>query len=198
MRSTIGAWHAGRGKSGQGAETRSELSSRRPSATLGAPQGSRPRLRATGPARRACLAAVVIAALAGCTAQAATTGPQIKAAAAYVLAPNSSRTADAYLVLQNNGKADRLLSVRSSTGGVVTLAGVPAPGKPATVPALTIPAHALLRLNPDSYHLVITGSRPLQAGSEITLTMVFARAGSVSVPAVVENPQSKDSSYLGD
>lgn len=167
-------------------------------AARGPLHGSRSRRRATGRAGRAWLAAAVIAVLAGCTAQAATTGPQIKAAAAYVLAPNSSRTADGYLVLQNNGKADRLLSVRSSTGGVVTMAGAPAPGNPATVPGLTIPAHALLRLNPDSYHLVITGSRPLQAGSEITLTMVFARAGSVSVPAIVENPQSKDSSYLGD
>jgi copper(I)-binding protein len=197
MRSTLGAWQARRWPGDSG-----------PLSGSSAPSGPGGRLTSGGASRRraatrraggtACLAAAVIGVLAGCTAQAATTGPHIKAAAAYVLAPSSGGTADAYLVLQNTGKADRLLSVRSSAGGVVTMASPPAQGSPATVPGLTIPADALLRLNPDSYHLVITGSRPMQAGSEITLTMVFAKAGSVSVPAVVENPQSNDSSYLGD
>jgi periplasmic copper chaperone A len=197
MRKTLGVWHARRGSGGSGGPAGSSALSGR-GAGLTRREPRRPRL-ATGRAGTAsCLAAALIAALAGCTAQAATTGPHIKAAAAYVLAPNSSGTADAYLVLQNSGKADRLLSASSSAGGVVTVVGPPAQGRPAPVPELTIPADALLRLNPDSDHLLITGSRPMKAGSEITLRLVFARAGSVSVPAVVENPESNNSSYLGD
>jgi copper(I)-binding protein len=40
---------------------------------------------------------------------------------------------------------------------------------------------------PDGAHLMITGARALPEGTEITLTLVFAKAGKVSVPAVIAN-----------
>jgi copper(I)-binding protein len=36
----------------------------------------------------------------------------------------------------------------------------------------------------------------MKAGTEITLTLVFAHAGTFSVPAMVTNPQSGGSSYF--
>ncbi len=36
----------------------------------------------------------------------------------------------------------------------------------------------------------------MKAGTEITLTLVFAHAGSISVPALVTNPQTGGSSYF--
>jgi copper(I)-binding protein len=38
----------------------------------------------------------------------------------------------------------------------------------------------------------------MRAGTEITLTLVFAKAGTVSVPTLVENPETGGASYLGD
>jgi copper(I)-binding protein len=146
-----------------------------------------------------CVVAVSAAALAGCTAHAAAR-PPIQAGTAYVPQANSAGTTDAYLVIRNNGPADRLISARSSAGGRITLRRPASPGSAVmrTVPDIPIPADTLTRLVPDGFHLLITGSGPMRSGTEITLTLVFARAGSVSVTAQVENPETGGSSYLGD
>ena len=65
-----------------------------------------------------------------------------------------------------------------------------------TVPDLGIPADSLLRLSPDGSHLLITGAGPMKGGTQITLTLVFARGGTVSVAAEVTNPESGGSSYF--
>jgi copper(I)-binding protein len=49
---------------------------------------------------------------------------------------------------------------------------------------------------PDGIHMLITGAGPMHGGKDITLTLVFARAGPVSVVAQVTNPQSGGSSYF--
>ena len=61
---------------------------------------------------------------------------------------------------------------------------------------IPIPGHTLVRLNPTSYHLVISGARPMKAGTEITLTLVFAHDGSYQIPAEVTNPQTGGASYF--
>ena len=61
---------------------------------------------------------------------------------------------------------------------------------------IPIPAHSFVRLIPNGYHLVITGARPMKAGSDITITLVFAHAGALRVPANVTNPQTGGSSYF--
>jgi copper(I)-binding protein len=138
------------------------------------------------------------AGLAGCAQQAAASGPVLELATAYVGQPKGSAPTDAYLVIRNNGPADRLISARSSAGGTVALTG-PFDGQPTimrTVTAIRIPAHSLIRLDPNGYHLVISGSRPMKADTNITLTLVFARAGSVKVAAEVTNPETGGSSYF--
>jgi copper(I)-binding protein len=137
------------------------------------------------------------AALAGCDQPAAASGPRIELATAYVGQPQGSNITDAYLVIRNNGPADRLVSARTSVGGTVTLRG-PAGGSALMrkVAAITVPAHTLIRLVPNGYHLVITGSRPMKADTEITLTLVFAKAGSYRVAAEVTNPETGGSSYF--
>jgi hypothetical protein len=40
---------------------------------------------------------------------------------------------------------------------------------------------------PNGAHLTITGARALPGGTQITLILVFAKAGKVSVPAVIAN-----------
>ena len=59
-----------------------------------------------------------------------------------------------------------------------------------------IPAHSTLAMRPNGIHMVITGAGQMRGGKDITLTLVFARAGQVSVIAQVTNPQSGGSSYF--
>ena len=151
-------------------------------------------------AAAACVTVASAAALAGCAARAAEASPPIQVGTAYVAVPNAAGTTDAYVVIRNHGSADRLVSARSSAGGQVRLIGPVRRGATTMrlVRAISIPAGALVRLVPDGFHLAITKSGPMHAGTEITLTLVFAKAGAVSVLVPVENPQTGGSSYLGD
>jgi len=64
------------------------------------------------------------------------------------------------------------------------------------VPAIPIAANAMTRLNPISYHLLITGAGTMSDGKDIMLRLTFANAGTVTVIAMVTNPQSGGSSYF--
>ena len=136
-------------------------------------------------------------AAAGCSAAHAS-GPALAVPAAYVQMPSSGDTTVGYLDIRNNGTADQLVSVHTSVGGTVTLRG-PAGASPdieRDFSSIPIPGHTLVRLNPTSYHLVISGARPMKAGTEITLTLVFAHDGSYQIPAEVTNPQTGGASYF--
>jgi copper(I)-binding protein len=65
-----------------------------------------------------------------------------------------------------------------------------------TVPEIPIPADSMTRLNPDSYHLQITGAGPMRGGKDIMLTLTFAGAGTVTVIAMVTDPASGGGSYF--
>ena len=65
-----------------------------------------------------------------------------------------------------------------------------------TVSNISIPAHATVRFSPDSPHLLLTGTRPLHGGTQLTLTLAFAKGGTMSVVAVVTNPATGGSSYF--
>ena len=161
----------------------------------------RPRWHRVGAAARAAAATFVLlaggTALAGCAQQAAAAAP-IQLGTAYVEVPSSGSSTAAYLVIRNNGPADRLTSARISVGGQVTFREPSRPGGSAmkTVPDIGIPADSLLRLAPDASHLLITGAGPMKGGTQITLTLVFARGGTMSVEAEVTNPESGGSSYF--
>jgi periplasmic copper chaperone A len=145
-------------------------------------------------------AAVLLAALgvSGCaTANAASS---ISISSAYVPQPTTPGTTVAYLDIRNNGHADRLLVVHTSVGGTVQLrapvlrhAGTLTMHTVADIP---IPADSLVQLNPDSYHLLITGAGPMHDGKDITLRLTFANAGTITIIALVTNPQNGGSSYF--
>jgi copper(I)-binding protein len=163
-------------------------------------RGGRRRALARGRAGGLALALGLGLVLAGCAEQPAASGPRMELDTATVdSTPGSGASpVDAYLVIRNNGTTDRLISVRSSAGGVITLRG-PAHGNPAAmrvVPAITVPGHTLIRLVPNGYHLVITDSGRMKSGTEITLILRFAHAGTYQVAAEVTNPQTGGSSYF--
>jgi copper(I)-binding protein len=152
------------------------------------------------------IAGIVSAALlaagagAGCSAR-ATSGPgSIAATAAYIQLP-TGKTTVGYLDIRNNGTAeDQLVSVSTSVGGAVELrapasAGV-TPVVMHTVSSIDIPAGTLVQLVPNSYHLLITGAGPMRDGKDITLSLRFAHAGTVSVLALVTNPANGGGGYF--
>jgi copper(I)-binding protein len=148
-------------------------------------------------AAAACVLMLGASTLAGC-AQKADAAASIQLGTAYVAVPTSRDVTGAYLVIRNNGPADRLMSARTSVGGRVSFRTPARPGGTTmrTVPDIGIPADSLLRLSPDGSHLLITGPGPLKGGTQITLTLVFAKGGTMSVVAAVTNPESGGSSYF--
>jgi copper(I)-binding protein len=134
---------------------------------------------------------------AGCAAP-GQQGPAIKLTSAQVTQPSASGITDVYLDVQNNGPADQIVGARISVGGKVALRSPVRAGvvQMRTVRAITIPAKSFVGLDPNGSHLLVTDSGPMKSGTLITLTLVFAHAGSVSVPALVTNPQTGGSSYF--
>ena len=156
-------------------------------------------MRNAGLARLLAAATAVagLAGLAGCAAP-AVAGSQVQLSTAFVPVPQTPGTTVAYVVIRNNGPADRLVAARTSAGGRVTFrrASGPAAATMATIASVRIPAHSTLAMRPDGIHMLITGVGRIHGGKDITLTLVFARAGPVSVVAQVTNPQSGGSSYF--
>ena len=147
-------------------------------------------------------AMITAASVAGCSAARASATSSIVATAAYVQVPSApGKTTVGYLDIRNNGKAsDELLSVTTSVGGTVELRGPESadvsPVIMHTVPDIDIPAGAMVQLVPNSYHLLISGAKPLVDGKDITLSLKFARAGTVTVLALVTNPENGGGSYF--
>lgn len=152
-------------------------------------------------AAAASAAAAAALAMAGCSA-AATAGPghsAIAATAAYVQQP-TGKTTVGYLDIRNNGAPDRLVSVTTSVGGTVTFraperAGV-SPVVMHTVPDIPVPADSMLQLVPNSYHLLISGAGAMHDGKDITLRLTFAHAGTITILALVTNPENGGGSYF--
>lgn len=161
--------------------------------------GSARASRRSAVARAASAAGVLLiggAALAGC-AQKADASAALELGTAYVQVPTGGTT-EAYLVIQNKGPADRLTSARTSVGGrVIFRAPVRSGGTlMKTVPDIGIPADAMVRLSPAGFHMLITGAGAMRSGGQITLTLVFAKGGTMSVVADVTNPATGGSSYF--
>lgn len=137
-------------------------------------------------------------AVTGCARQHAVV-PPIKIASAYVMQSAGANAVAAYLVIANSGPADRLLSVRSSAGGQVLVVGPAGRGLSAAsaLSELSVPGHSLTRLDPNGYHFEIVRSGRLHQGTDVTLTLVFAHAGTIRVPAQVNNPATNNGGYLG-
>jgi copper(I)-binding protein len=151
--------------------------------------------RAAGLASAAVLAAL---AMAGCSSASAGSS-SIAATAAYIQQP-AGETTVGYLDIRNNGTADQLVAASTSAGGTVEFR---APARPGVTPVvmrtvadIPIPAHAMTRLIPDSYHLLITGAGPMHDGKDITLRLTFAHAGTITILALVTNPESGGASYF--
>jgi copper(I)-binding protein len=150
------------------------------------------------------LAAAALAtafAAAGCASPNHAGGSGIVTNGAYVQAPTSvGQTTVGYLDIRNNGAADELLSVSTSVGGTVELRGPVTKGvSPVimhTVKDIPIPSDATTQLIPNSFHLLITHPGAMHDGKDIYLRLTFAHGGTMTVIALVTNPQNGGASYF--
>jgi hypothetical protein len=148
-----------------------------------------------------CAVAAITLAGAGCSSANHAGGSGIVTNAAYVQQPaGTGKTTVGYLDIRNNGTADELVSVSTSVGGTVQLRGPVtfgvSPVVMHTVADIPIPAGVTTQLIPNSYHLLITGEGPMHDGKDITLRLTFAHAGTMTILAVVTNPQNGGASYF--
>ena len=95
----------------------------------------------------------------------------------------------AYLVIQNNGAADKLLSVTSDIVQTIELHESMMSGnmmQMSPVPNIEVPANGKVELKPGGFHLMLIGlTRPLKVGDKVQLTLNFEKAGSIPVTANV-------------
>ncbi len=142
----------------------------------------------------------LLAALAVTGCASANAASSIVIASAYVPQPTMPGMTVAYLDIRNNGPADELISAQTSVGGKVQLRAPVSQHAGTltmrTVPDIRLPAHSMTLLNPDSFHLLITGAGAMHDGKDIMLRLTFAKAGTVTVIAMVTNPESGGSSYF--
>jgi copper(I)-binding protein len=146
-------------------------------------------------------AAAITLAGAGCSSSNHAGGSGIVTNAASVWQPASTgKTTVGYLDIRNNGESDQLVAVSTSVGGTVEFRGPVVLGASPivmhTVPDIPIPADATTQLIPNSYHLLITGAGAMHDGKDITLKLTFAHAGTMTILALVTNPQNGGASYF--
>ena len=148
--------------------------------------------------RAACAIAILGTSLAAGCAAPGQHGPAIKLISAQVTEPSTSGITDVYVDVENNGPADQIVGARISVGGTVILRSPARSGvvQMRSVHAIAVPAKSFVGLDPNGSHLLVTDSGRMKAGTLITLTLVFAHAGAISVPALVTNPQSGGDSYF--
>lgn len=145
----------------------------------------------------AALALMAAPGLSGC----GTATTTIATTSAYIPQPTKPGTTVAYMDIRNNSKTkDQLVSATTSVGGQVSLLA-PDGMRNGTrimkvVPNLTIPAESMLRMNPNSYRLQITGAGHMQGGKDVFITLRFAHAGKRTVVALVTDPASSGGNYF--
>ena len=96
----------------------------------------------------------------------------------------------AYLVIQNNGVADKLLSVTSDVAQTIELhESMESNGmmQMSPVPNIPIPANGKVELKPGGLHMMLINlTRSLNVGDKVQLTLNFEKAGKIPVTAEVK------------
>jgi periplasmic copper chaperone A len=96
----------------------------------------------------------------------------------------------AYLVMQNSGAADKLLSVESDVAQTIELHESMMSGgmmQMSPVPNIEVPANSKVELKPGNFHMMLIGlTRPLKTGDKVQLTLNFEKAGKIPVTAEVK------------
>jgi periplasmic copper chaperone A len=113
--------------------------------------------------------------------------------------PAASGNIAAYFVIENGGDADRLIGIGTAVAKAAdlhsTTIDAQGVGRMTPVQAVDIPAGATATFAPGGLHVMLMGlTRPLEAGQEFPLTLMFEKAGAVTVEVLVEKTASQGAS----
>ncbi len=130
--------------------------------------------------------------LAACGGASGTTGSSITVSDAWVRTPPlADQPSAAYLVIQNNGATDKLLSVTSDVAQMIELHQSTESGgmmSMSPVPNIPIPANGKVELKPGGFHMMLMNlTRPLKTGDRVQFTLNFETAGKILVTADVRD-----------
>jgi copper(I)-binding protein len=105
--------------------------------------------------------------------------------------PPGARTGGVYLTIRNTGNADdRLVAVTSPAAQTVEIHSMRMEGnvmRMRAIEALDIPPGGAVTLGSGGYHVMLVGlAHPLAVGNQVSMTLTFAKAGSIDVLANVE------------
>ena len=97
------------------------------------------------------------------------------------------------MTVVNEGETDRLVSASCPTAGAVEIHAIRVKGPVLEMRkldgGLVIPPQNQQVLKPRGYHLLMSGlASPLSVGGKLPITLVFEKAGSVTVDFAVEAP----------
>lgn len=147
---------------------------------------------------RALLALAAIAAVLTACAPAEAPAPEITTSQAWVRAPQAGRDVTAaFVTIANAGGPDRLLAARLSGAARVELHRVEMVDdvmRMRAADAMDVPAKGRLAFVPGGDHMMAFGfDAAARAGDVATLTLVFERAGEVTLEAPLrEEPPAAD------
>jgi copper(I)-binding protein len=101
--------------------------------------------------------------------------------------------AGGYMTVVNGGEADRLIAASSPGAASIEIHAIRVKGPRLSMQpiegGLAIPPANQQVLKPRGYHLLLLGlANPLAAGIRLPITLVFEKAGSVTVDFLVEAP----------
>ena len=105
--------------------------------------------------------------------------------------PIADQPGAAYLVIQNGGSADKLLSVTSDVAQMIELHQSMESGgmmQMSPVSNIEVPANGKVELKPGGFHMMLMGlTRPLKLGDKVQFTLNFEKAGKIPVTAEVKD-----------
>ena len=110
--------------------------------------------------------------------------------------PGAVKNSAAFMVFDNKGTADKLLSVSGDIAkdiqihSMITEAGVM---KMREIKSLDIPANGKAELKPGGFHVMLIGLKDgLKEGAKFPLKLKFEKAGEVTVQVTAEKPGAHD------
>jgi periplasmic copper chaperone A len=151
--------------------------------------------------RRAVLGAALALPALPARAQDVTVGA-LRLSAPWTRAMRAGGTGAGFMTIRNTGSTpDRLVAARSPAAGVMELHTHIRDGdvmRMRPVPAIELPAGQEVRLAPGGLHLMLIGlTQSLEPGGRVPVTLVFERAGEVTIQLAVEAAGARGPAHGG-
>lgn len=133
---------------------------------------------------------LLLAVLAGCAPKADATVGSIQILSPWIRAAANGGNTAAFMVLKNTGEADQLVKAEFAPAMMIELMDTKMESDKmamVTIPTIDLPGNAETTLKSGGLHIMLMKlKQPLKAGEKYTLTLTFAKAGTVTLEVPVK------------